>query len=99
MGGAIFVSAGESILSNRLLKTLAVNVPQLDSVEVLNLGASGLQTHFSSAVLTGVLTSYMSALKSTFALGIALAVAAVVASLGPPVRSIKNGRGSPAGAA
>ena len=90
MGGAVFVSAGECILSNQLLRALAANVPELNPADVLNAGASGLRNHFSSAVLPGILNSYMVGLKAAFALGIALAVAAVVSSFGPPIKSIKK---------
>lgn len=90
MGGAILVSAGESILSNRLLQALAINVPELDPAEVLNVGASGLRKHFSPTVLPGITESYTVGLKGAFALGIAVAVAAVVTSFGPPVKSIKK---------
>lgn len=92
MGGAIFVSAGESILSNQLLQALAINVPELDPAEVLNVGASGLRTRFSSTLLPGIIESYMVGLKGAFALGTAVAVAAVATSLGPPIKSIKKDR-------
>ena len=97
MGGAICVSAGESILSNRLLQGLAANVPELDPAEVLNVGASELRNHFSSTVLPEIIKSYMVALKGAFSLGIAVAVAAVVTSFGPPIKSIKKKGGNDAG--
>ena len=90
MGGAICVSAGESILSNRLLQALVTNVPELDPAEVLNIGASELRTHFSSTILPEIIKSYMVGLKGAFSLGIAVAVAAVVTSFGPPIKSIKG---------
>lgn len=65
-------------------------MPELNPADVLNAGASGLQSHFSSALLPGIMNSYMVGLKGAFALGIALAVAAVVTSFGPPIKSIKK---------
>ena len=92
MGGAILVSAGESILSNQLLRALAINLPEIDPAEVLNVGTSGLRKHFSPTVLPGITESYMVGLKGAFALGIAVAVAAVVTSFGPPIKSVKKDR-------
>ena len=90
MGGAIFVSAAQSIFSNRLLQALSVRAPDIDSGKVLATGASELRENFSAAELPDILDSYMQGLKGAFALGIALAVVAVVTSFGPPVRSIKG---------
>lgn len=90
IGGALFVSAAQSIFSNRLLRTLSTNVPGIDPAHILVVGASELRGSFSSAELPGILASYMVGLKGAFALGVALAVAAVVTSFGPPIKSIKG---------
>ncbi|RDL42232.1 uncharacterized protein BP5553_02211 [Venustampulla echinocandica] len=87
MGGAVFVSVGQSIFTNLLLTNLPPNVNPAD---ILQTGASSLRERFRSEDLPGIHHAYLTGLKGTFALGIALAVAAVVASLGPPIRTVKN---------
>lgn len=86
----MFVSAAQSIFSNRLLQALSSHAPGVDREHVLTVGASELRGNFSSAELSGILESYMVGLKGAFALGVALAVAAVVTSFGPPIKTIKG---------
>ena len=90
IGGAIFVSAAESILNNRLLQALAVYAPTVNATDVVNIGASWLLKHLESDVLLGIVDSNMVGLKGAFALGIAIAIAAVVTSFGPRIISIKK---------
>ncbi|MCJ1439371.1 hypothetical protein MMC27_008763 [Xylographa pallens] len=88
IGGAICVSAAQSVFSNRLLRSLPANAPSVNPTTVLNTGASDIRVVFAGQQLEGVLASYMIGLRSAFALGIACAVAATVTSWGPKVRSI-----------
>lgn len=87
IGGAIFVSVGQSIFSNLLLFSLPADI---DPVEILQIGASELRQRLGEDDLPGVLDAYLAGLKGAFALGVALAVAAVVTSFGPPIKSLKN---------
>jgi MFS transporter, DHA2 family, glioxin efflux transporter len=83
IGGALFVSAAESIFGNRLLQSVSSNAPGVDPTLILHTGASEIRNVFLGADLPGVLSSYMLGLKGAWALGLALTAGAVVASFGP----------------
>jgi hypothetical protein len=90
MGGAVFVSAGQSIFSNTLLKSIANSGTGLDPLLVIQTGSSEIRTVFSSTQLDTVLEGYMNGFKDTFAFGIALSGVAVLMALAPPMKSIKG---------
>jgi MFS transporter, DHA2 family, glioxin efflux transporter len=90
IGGALFVSAAESIFGNRLLQSVSTNAPGVDPILVLHTGASEIRTVFLGVDLPGVLSSYMLGLKGAWALGLALAAGAVVASFGPRRNRIRR---------
>lgn len=84
MGGAIFVSAGQALFTNKLLESLRHNVPSLNPLEVIQVGATELRTTFNPAMLPAIIASYMDGLHVAFILVIALAgCAAVVSPLSP----------------
>ncbi|KZT52965.1 major facilitator superfamily transporter [Calocera cornea HHB12733] len=79
IGGAFFISAGQSIFTNRLLNTLAKTAPSVDPALVIATGATDLHQVFPADVLPGILRAYMDGLKDTYALAIAaLGIASVV---------------------
>ncbi|KAF4954533.1 hypothetical protein FSARC_12096 [Fusarium sarcochroum] len=61
VGGAIFVSAAQSAFNNQLIKTLAVNRPEIDPAMALGVGATRIRQDFS----------YMVGLKAVFAITVA----------------------------
>ncbi|KAL9063993.1 MAG: hypothetical protein Q9161_009151 [Pseudevernia consocians] len=73
IGGAFFVSAGQSVYTNRLLARVPVLVPGVSTALVLATGATELRVVFSAKELPGILLAYMDGLKLTFALVVALA--------------------------
>nr|OQO11966.1 hypothetical protein B0A51_17373 [Rachicladosporium sp. CCFEE 5018] len=72
LGGAIWISAGESAFTNSLLAALRVHAPQVNPADVLTAGASGLRAAFTPEQLPGIVDSYMEGLRIAFILGIAL---------------------------
>ncbi len=90
IGGALFVSAAESIFANRVLQSVSTNAPGVDAGLVLHTGVGEIRTVFSSADLSSILSSYMIGLKAAWALGLALAACTVVASFGPRRDRIKK---------
>jgi MFS transporter, DHA2 family, glioxin efflux transporter len=88
IGGALFVSAAESIFANRLLYNLSVS-SDMDPIRVLETGFSNMENSFSQEDLPAIMTSYAVGLKAAWTLGVALAVAAAVSCWGPENRCIK----------
>ncbi|KAF2090771.1 MFS multidrug transporter-like protein [Saccharata proteae CBS 121410] len=73
VSGAIFVSVGQSLFANRLVKSVARNAPGVDPALVIATGATELRKTFPAEQLPGVIDSYMAGLKDAYILGIALA--------------------------
>ena len=73
IGGAIWVSAGQSAYTNRLLQEVPVLVPDVSPALVVATGATQLRTVFSAEQLPGIVLAYMDGLKLAFILAIASA--------------------------
>lgn len=81
ISGAIFVSTGQSLFANQLIREVPKYVPDLNPAVVVATGATQLRSTFSAADLPGVIRAYMSGLKDAYILGIALAGMAFLTSL------------------
>ncbi|KZP00728.1 MFS multidrug transporter-like protein [Calocera viscosa TUFC12733] len=90
IGGAFFISAGQSVFTNQLLKTLAVTAPSVDPALVISAGATALQETFPADVLPGILLAYMDGLKDTYALAIGTLGMASIVSIFTEWRNIKG---------
>ncbi len=90
LGGALFISVGQNIFSNRLLTDLAANVPNIDPSVILNIGATSLRSAIDPGNLSGVLEAYNSAIASTFYVSVAMAAFSIVGSLGMEWKSVKG---------
>ena len=73
VGGAFFVSAGQTAFTNRLLDRVPITAPGVEPSLVVSTGATQLREVFSPSELPGILIAYMDGLKLSFALAIALA--------------------------
>ena len=73
VGGAFFVSAGQTAFANRLLGRIPITAPGVEPASVVSTGATQLRSVFSASEIPGILIAYMDGLKLTFALAIALA--------------------------
>ena len=89
IGGAFFVSAGQTAWANRLLSRIPVTAPGVDPKLVVATGATQLRNVFSAEQLPGILTAYMDGLKLTFALVIALAGITLPIALFAKWRNVK----------
>ncbi|KAH8727739.1 major facilitator superfamily domain-containing protein [Phaeosphaeriaceae sp. PMI808] len=58
-GTALFVAAGEAAFTNGLLSSLRENLPQINSREVLDAGATQIRHLFSGGDLDAILVSYL----------------------------------------
>ncbi|KAK4698066.1 MFS transporter, DHA2 family, glioxin efflux transporter, partial [Lecanoromycetidae sp. Uapishka_2] len=90
LGGALFISVGQNIFTNRLLTNLATYVPSLDPKIILSTGATSLRTSVSAANIDGVLFSYNDALTQAYYVSVAMACLSVIGSLGMEWKSVKG---------
>ena len=63
VGQALFVAAGESAFTNRLVSSLAEYAPRLDPVAVINVGALQLSAGPDPADAQAILASYLQGCK------------------------------------
>ncbi|KAJ9403808.1 hypothetical protein DTO045G8_8460 [Paecilomyces variotii] len=90
IGGAFWVSAGESAFINRLVQKLPDTAPHVNPQLVAAVGATDLRKVFSPEDIPGILLAYMDGLKTTFILAIALGGVSVIVSLFPRWVSLKG---------
>ena len=90
LGGAIFVSVGNTILLNELYNAA---LPGIDIDAVIAAGATRFHTLVPEAKLPALLNVYNEALRKVFLMGIALSGLAFIAALGLEWRSIKSEKG------
>ncbi|CAN9079477.1 unnamed protein product [Alternaria sp. RS040] len=90
LGGAVFISVGQNIFTNQLIKHLAAAVPEIRSDFVLSIGVTELQSSIPSDYIPGVLAAYNQALTETFYVSLATAVFSIVGSSVIEWRSMKG---------
>lgn len=89
IGGAFFVSAGQSVFTNYIITTLVTNAPSVSASEVIATGATEIRNAFSADQIPGVLNSYLSGLHAAFALTIVAAGLATISGFFSEWRTIK----------
>jgi len=89
IGGTVWLSVAQNVLTSQLLKGLVGAVPNLDPRTVLNMGATGLRGAVEAQYLDNVLEVYNVALTRTFYCSISLAAIALIAASGMEWKSIK----------
>lgn len=90
LGGALFVSIGENIFTNKLVQNLAKYAPSIDPKIVLSTGATSIQSTIDKAQLPGVTLAYNNALVQSFLTAAVMAALTIVGSLTIEWRSVKG---------
>jgi hypothetical protein len=80
MGGAYFISAAQSIFANKLIHYLQLNVPEIDPMAVISIGATQFRGSLPASSVPGIVLSYMQSLHVVFILAIVLAGLSTIAS-------------------
>lgn len=93
LGGAIFISAGQNIFTNKLLSNFHTMVPQLDPAVILATGATELRSIVHPDLVHAVIVAYNGALVRVFYLAVSLACLTIFGSLGMQWRSVKETKG------
>ncbi|GAQ11442.1 putative HC-toxin efflux carrier TOXA [Aspergillus lentulus] len=95
ISGAYFVTAAQSIFANYMLKELASNAPNIDTVRVLTTGASEISHVFQGADLAAVHKAYMVGIKDVIAFSLAGAAFTVLLSLAIPFKKLPDPAAAP----
>jgi len=90
LGGALFISVGQNIFTNQLLKHLKDVVPELDTSLVLRTGATELKNAIPERFLAGVLSAYNLALTQTFYVSVACAAMSLIGAVFIEFKSMKG---------
>lgn len=89
LGGAVFVPVAQNIFASSLLGKLE-GVAGLDTIAILNTGATDLRKLVSANELGVVVDAYSYASTRVFVLGAALTATMIIGALGVEWKSIKN---------
>ena len=93
LGGALLISVGQNIFTNRLITNLASNVPGVPSSLVLETGATSLNKavfELDPGSVAPVLTAYNNALTQTYYVSLAMAALSIFGALGMEWKSVKG---------
>lgn len=97
LGGCIFATVGQTILSNLLVSELT-GVPGIDPSQIVNQGATKLASVVAPGNIVVVQRVYNSACTRIFLASMGLAFGALLSSLGMEWKSIKKGKNGQDGA-
>jgi hypothetical protein len=90
LSGAYFVTAAQSLFSNRLLEELATSAPNVDAVRVLATGATQIREVFTGVDLEAVIRVYMVGIKDVFLFSLAGAAFTVLLALLIPFKKLEH---------
>ena len=90
LGGALFISVGQNVFTNQLIKNLHNVVPELDSGFVLTVGATELKNRIEARFLPGVLSAYNLTLTQTFYVSVAAGAVSIVGAAFVEWKSMKG---------
>lgn len=90
LGGALFISVGQNVFTNRLLSGLQSQVPGLDPTIVLKVGATSLKEAVPARFLDSVQVAYNKALTDTWYVSVALSCLSIIGAAFMEWKSVKG---------
>ena len=90
LGGAVFLSVGQNVLTSHLVSGMSGLVGGLDPAVVVNTGATDLRGLVSAEQLPAVLEVYNEALRQVFLVSMGLASVTILGALGLEWKSVKK---------
>lgn len=90
IGGAIFVSIGQNVFTNKLVHDLAKNVPGLDPDIILKSRATSLQKNISLEMLPLVQLCYNNGITRAFLVATIMAGVTIVGALVMQWKNVKT---------
>lgn len=88
LGGAVFVSIGQSVFTNQLVKGVS-KVSGISPAVIVNTGATDLKSVVGLSNLRAVLVAYNGALTKTFTVALAMSCLSIIGSLSIEWKNIK----------
>lgn len=88
LGGSIFISVGQNVLNNELVKHLS-GVAGFDPASILDAGATTL-THLAEPLKTTVLVAYNESLRTVFQVGLVMTCLTILGGATLEWRSVKS---------
>lgn len=99
LGGAVFISVGQNVFTNRLLANIKQVLPDFNPGLVLGTGATSLKNVIPAGDLPSVLVAYNDAIVKTFYVAVAMATVSIFGSALFGWRSVKGKKIEMAGGA
>lgn len=90
LGGALFVSVGQNVFTNRLIDGLKSSVTGIDPMVVLKTGATKVKHSIEPQLVDAVLVVYNKALTHVFSIATAVACVSLIGAAGMEWRSVKS---------
>lgn len=93
LGGALFISVGQNVFTNRLVSNVAANVPDIPVDIILRTGATDLQKTIANISLASVepaKKAYNDAIESTFYVSVAITSLSIIGALLMEWKSVKG---------
>jgi hypothetical protein len=90
LGGALFISVGQNVFTNQLIKNLQHAVPDVNPSLVLTVGATELKNQIEARFLPGVIVAYNLALTQTFYVSAATGAMSIVGAVFVQWKSMKG---------
>lgn len=90
LGGALFVSIGQNVFTNKLVSGLAEYAPSIDPKIVLETGATSIQQTIEKSQLPGVTLAYNNALTRAFLVSAVMAASTIIGSAAIEWKSVKG---------
>jgi glucan phosphoethanolaminetransferase (alkaline phosphatase superfamily) len=78
LGGAIFISVGQNVFQNQLLRNLAEYAPDQNPAKIISAGATMLRSVVTGEDLHNVLTAYNAAVTQTFYVSVAVGALSLI---------------------
>lgn len=97
LGGAVFISVGQSLFQNGLASALKELAPSVNAAVVFSAGATGIRQALEDAgegsSYQAVLKAYLWGLQGTYRVSLGLALGALLATLFMEWKNVKQGNG------
>ncbi|KAL8719645.1 MAG: hypothetical protein Q9225_003367 [Loekoesia sp. 1 TL-2023] len=89
LGGAIFLSAAQNVLSSHLISNIS-SFPNIDPRQIIDTGATALRTVFSPSDLPSVSVAYNKAIIQTYYIALGASCVSILAGLVMEWKSVKG---------